>query len=196
MNIILCSIYCIIQFVYTHTIIIYTCWPWIAGIGYALVKEIARRGMNVIIVSRRENELKQVKYDIEGLYSDIKIEYIATDCSDVISSVDKIVEFVKGKNVSMLVNNVGVESGDPEPYAEKSVENMERIINVNIRFSSIITLKILPLIINNCKSNKLKGAVINLSSNASILDTPLLVGYTSSKGKYFICVVFNTFFDL
>jgi short-subunit dehydrogenase len=139
--------------------------------------------MNVIIVSRRENELQTVKSDIEGLYRDIKIEYIVADCSDVIKSVDKIVNFIKDKNITMLVNNVGVESGDPEPFAEKLVENLEKMINVNVRFSSMITLKVLPLIISNCKNSNLKGAVINLSSNASILDTPLLVAYTSSKGE-------------
>ena len=76
---------------------------------------------------------------------------------------------------------VGVESGEPCPYMEKNREDVDSIIDVNIRFSSQITLSLLSLLIKNCKEYNLKGAIINLSSNASILDSPLLVAYTAAK---------------
>jgi short-subunit dehydrogenase len=37
------------------------------------------------------------------------------------------------------------------------------------------------MLVSNCKASSLKGAVINLSSNASILNSPLLVAYTAAK---------------
>ena len=52
---------------------------------------------------------------------------------------------------------------------------------MNCRFSSQCTLSFLPVIVKNTKELSLRGAVINLSSNASVLDTPLLTAYTACK---------------
>ncbi len=72
------------------------------GIGYALCKEIATRGMNIVIVSRRESELQKIKTEFKSLFPAVKVEFLAADCSNAIPASEKIVEFIKTINITMV----------------------------------------------------------------------------------------------
>ena len=47
----------------------------------------------------------QLGYDFQRLFDEIKEEYIATDVNDLdITDIEKIREFVKNKNISLIIN--------------------------------------------------------------------------------------------
>ena len=111
----------------------------------------------------------------------IKVEYIIADSSRLKESLDSIKDCLSNKIVTVLVNNVGVETGEPEPFIDKNDSNIDRIIDVNIRFSTYLTRTLLPTIQMNCKKLGCKGAIINLSSIAGVISPPLMSTYAGSK---------------
>ena len=47
----------------------------------------------------------QLGYDFQRLFDEIKKEYIATDINDLdITNIEKVREFVKEKNISLIIN--------------------------------------------------------------------------------------------
>jgi NAD(P)-dependent dehydrogenase (short-subunit alcohol dehydrogenase family) len=49
--------------------------------------------------------------------------------------------------LSLLVNNVGVEFGDPCPLLLKQTQDIDGMIDINVRFSTLMTAKCLPLLL-------------------------------------------------
>ena len=62
----------------------------------------------------------QLGYDFQRLFNEIKEEYIATDVNDLdITNIEKVREFVKNKNISLIINcaaynNVDKAEDEPE----------------------------------------------------------------------------------
>ena len=61
----------------------------------------------------------QLGYDFQRLFDEIKKEYIATDINDLdITDIEKVREFVKNRNISLIINcaaynNVDKQNGIP-----------------------------------------------------------------------------------
>jgi 17beta-estradiol 17-dehydrogenase / very-long-chain 3-oxoacyl-CoA reductase len=81
------------------------------GIGFEMARELALRGMNIIIVSRSKDSLEKARGLILETNNKISVDYIVADCSKIDEAVQKIELGIRDKNVTMLINNVGVESG-------------------------------------------------------------------------------------
>ena len=75
---------------------------------------------------------------------------------------------ITGKDIGILVNNVGV-AGAVKYFHEDSEENMRNMINVNICSMTMMTKMILPGMIRNKR-----GAIINLSSICGIAPSPFM----------------------
>jgi len=71
-----------------------------------LANEMARRGMNVLIVSRKELSLQQAAKKISIDNPNITVEYLATDCAAVSTAVEAIKDRLLEKKFTVLVNNV------------------------------------------------------------------------------------------
>ena len=75
---------------------------------------------------------------------------------------------ITGKDIGILVNNVGV-AGVVKYFHEDSEENMRNMINVNICSMTMMTKMILPGMIRNKR-----GAIINLSSLGGLAPSPFM----------------------
>jgi 17beta-estradiol 17-dehydrogenase / very-long-chain 3-oxoacyl-CoA reductase len=91
-------------------------------------------------------------------------------------AIEKFSATLKGKTVSVLVNNVGVSHGHPEYFIETAPETIEAILNVNIMNTLLFTRSILPTMVQNNN-----GLVLNLGSFSGETPTPLLQTYGASK---------------
>ena len=81
------------------------------GIGKAFCQEFAKRGMNVILVSRTLDKLKRVERELKTEYPQIKFECIVFDFEKCIKAEDYLETFGPLKyrfDISILVNNVGL----------------------------------------------------------------------------------------
>ena len=76
---------------------------------------------------------------------------------------------ITGKDIGILVNNVGVAYDGLNYFHEDSEENMRNMINVNICSMTMMTKMILPGMIRNKR-----GAIINLSSIGGLAPSPFM----------------------
>jgi 17beta-estradiol 17-dehydrogenase / very-long-chain 3-oxoacyl-CoA reductase len=147
------------------------------GIGKAYCIELAKRGFNVVLVSRTKSKLDEVAKELEGKYK-VQTAVVAVDMSsadpkiyqDIAATVTKV-----GK-IGILVNNVGQSYDYPTKYLNVTKETEESLLQMNINTMHELTRIVLPLMVQNRK-----GAIINLSSFAGGIPTPLLSVYSAAK---------------
>ncbi|CAI2374829.1 unnamed protein product [Moneuplotes crassus] len=148
------------------------------GIGKGFAFELAKRGMNVVLVGRNQQKLDDVYTQIKNLYKDVDIKKVIFDFNkyytdDVIQDLTEKFEDIE--KCSILVNNVGVASaynhGDME---DQKTHNM---INVNITANTVMTKIFIPKLL----ANDQRAAMINIGSFIYNVPKPTLAVYSASK---------------
>lgn len=87
------------------------------GIGKALAVELARKGANVVLMSRTQSKLEEVRDAILAKYPKVQVEILAVDFTkidepSVRTSIKAVID--KVQDVGVLFNNVGVSYDFPE----------------------------------------------------------------------------------
>ena len=139
------------------------------GIGKSIAVLYAQEGADVVIISRKEEALKEVcKLNPQ------KITYVAGDITQT-ESIKKLVEYVKNKfgKLDILVNNAGW--CPVQPLKEIKIEDYDKAFNLDVRALVHITIEFLPLIL------KAKGNIINLSTVGATHRGPNLSMYLGAK---------------
>src|SRR3954451_22846472 len=91
-----------------------------SGIGADIARQLAKRGLGVTIVARREDRLKELAAELEA--TGVRVEVIAADVADpearatMIDAINR-----RGLDVEVLVNNAGYGSGGA--FAELDAES-------------------------------------------------------------------------
>ena len=143
------------------------------GIGKATALLFAKNGYNLIITARTKDRLESVAEEIRSLGGQALA--ITTDVSER-SSVEALVNLgiERFSGIDVLVNNAGVCMS--APMAETTIEDWERIINVNL-WGYIYTIKaLLPHFISRGKGN-----IINVGSFGGKVPLPKMTAYCTSK---------------
>src|SRR6202789_2576573 len=101
------------------------------GIGAAIAKRLAADGASVAITYAKDsNAASTVVKAIEGAGGKaIAIQADAADAKAITAAVEKTVASFGGLDV--LVNNAG--TAIPKPFEETTLEEMDRVIDINIR---------------------------------------------------------------
>jgi 3-oxoacyl-[acyl-carrier protein] reductase len=144
------------------------------GIGAAIAKRLAADGANVAITySKGADAAASVVKEIEQAGGKaIAIQADAADAAAVKAAVEKA--FATFGRLDVLVNNAG--TAIPKPFEEATLEEMDRIIDINIRGVFVATQAALKHIKNG-------GRIINIGSCVGErLMTPGLVPYSATKG--------------
>jgi NAD(P)-dependent dehydrogenase (short-subunit alcohol dehydrogenase family) len=146
-----------------------------AGIGEAIAKAFAREGASVVITGRRQGELDRVINDIEKDQGKaLAIAGSVTDESHVEETVRRTVQ--QFGRLDILVNNAGV--GDfGKRLHEIDDATWAQVLDVNLTGVFRMTRAVLPHMLEQGK-----GAIVNISSVASLLGLPTLPVYAASKG--------------
>lgn len=144
------------------------------GIGAAIAKRLAADGANVAITyTKGADAAAQVVKDIEKAGGKaIALQADATDPKAVKAAISKAVS-VFG-DLDVLVNNAG--TAIPKPFEETTLEEMDRVIDINLRGVFIATQAALKHMRNN-------GRIITIGSCVGERNgTPGLVAYAATKG--------------
>jgi len=143
------------------------------GIGKATAILFAKNGYDLIITARTKDKLEAVAAEIRLL--DRQVIAIAADTSD-----RQAIEFLISRGlerfgkIDVLVNNAGVCMS--APMSETSIEDWERIINVNL-WGYIYTINaLLPHFLD-----RQQGNIINVGSFGGKVPLPKMTAYCTSK---------------
>ena len=145
------------------------------GIGYAIAKELARRGANLIVsaTARSEDKLHELSSEIKDLGSECHI--FLEDLSRL-NSGRSLYDQIKLQNlhVDLLINNAGY--GRWGTFHEVEMEDYADMIQLNITSLSELSHLFIPDMIS-----KGEGGVINVGSVASLTPVPYSSVYAATK---------------
>ncbi len=143
-----------------------------SGIGEELAKNLASRGFNLILTSRRAERLKEIKEKLTSVF-DVKVKIICADLS-ITSECKRLYEEVKGVRIDMLINNAGF--GLFGRFEETDLDRELEMIDVNIKAVHILT----KLFLRDF-SKRNYGYILNVASIAGFMAGPLMATYYASK---------------
>ncbi|MEO8338505.1 MAG: SDR family oxidoreductase [Nitrospirota bacterium] len=146
-----------------------------AGIGEAIAIVFAREGASVVLTGRRQGELDRVVNDImKERGNAFAVAGSVTDESHVQETVRQAVQ--QFGQLDILVNNAGV--GDfGKRLHEIDDATWAQVLDVNLTGVFRMARAVLPQMLKQGK-----GAIINISSIASLVGLPALSAYAASKG--------------
>ncbi|XP_045135817.1 inactive hydroxysteroid dehydrogenase-like protein 1 [Portunus trituberculatus] len=145
------------------------------GIGKEYAKELARRGVNLVLVSRTMEKLHKVSAEIVREFG-VQTEVIQADFSGGRPIYEDIAKGLQGKEIGILVNNVGVLLSEPMEFGDVSEKDIWSHVNVNVASVPAMTKLVLPGMLKRGR-----GAIVNLSSTASTVPVPLSGIYSATK---------------
>ncbi|KAI0213983.1 Very-long-chain 3-oxoacyl-CoA reductase [Lamellibrachia satsuma] len=162
-----------------NIVTVYVCWAVVTGstdgIGKAYAFELARRGLNVVLVSRSAEKLADTAVEIEKKYQ-VKTKTVAVDFTGGPDIYEVVREELAGLEVGVLVNNVGITYNYPEFFNLLDDKRIRDIITCNIDSVTFMTRLVLTGMLE-----RRKGAIINVASVAGVTPTPLLTIYSATK---------------
>ena len=144
-----------------------------AGIGYALSKELVKRGSEVIVTARRKDRLETLAQEIEktGGKAHIFVEDLSMP-----ESGKKLYDQIKsaGLNIDILINNAGY--GRFGELTSNGRDDYSKMLQLNvITLTDLCHLYIPDMITQG------GGGIINVGSMASLSPIPYASVYASSK---------------
>ncbi|XP_021922530.1 inactive hydroxysteroid dehydrogenase-like protein 1 isoform X2 [Zootermopsis nevadensis] len=137
--------------------------------------ELARRGVNIVLISRTQQKLDEVAAEIESKFK-VKTKTIAADFSKGQPVFDVIEHELKDIPVGILVNNVGKQYSYPMYLGEVPQQELWDIVNINIGATTMMTRLIVPQM-----QKRKRGAIVNVSSGSELQPLPLMTVYAASK---------------
>lgn len=143
------------------------------GIGKAVAIALANEGVNVGLVARTEDTLKEVAQEMEG--RGVKVAYAAADVSSL-EQVEQAIENLTNElgKADILINNAGI--GKFASLAEMDPVEWKNIIDVNLLGTYYVTRTVLPQLIE-----KNAGDIINISSTNGLNGAATSSAYSASK---------------
>lgn len=145
------------------------------GIGKAYALELARRGVNICLISRSLDKLQKTADEIGSRFN-VKTKVIAADFSKGQTVFDHIEAVLKEIPVGILVNNVGRQYTYPMYLGEVPQQELWDIVNINVGATTMMT----RMVLDQMKERR-KGAIVNVSSASELQPLPLMTVYAASK---------------
>lgn len=144
-----------------------------SGIGREMAKNLATRGVNLILVARRTERLIELKEEIKFNCPDVKVKTITADLSKQQQCFD-LYDRVKDYRIDFLFNNAGF--GLYGAFTETDLNEELAMIDVNIKAVHILT----KLFLRDFTERN-SGYILNTASVAGFMPGPLLATYYATK---------------
>lgn len=149
------------------------------GIGKGFAFQLARKGLNLVLVGRNPDKLKEVSDSIQAKFDKSQIKTVVVDFSgDLNEGVQRIKETIEGLDIGVLINNVGVSYPYARFFHEVDDELLKSLIKINVEGTTKITQAVLPGMLQ-----RKRGAIVNIGSGAAIVipSDPLYAVYAATK---------------
>lgn len=147
------------------------------GIGKAMAFELAKKGCNVLLISRTQSKLEECKAELEAKHPKVTCEILAIDYSKYDSAAEtRIVKAIADKDIGVLVNNVGISYPNTKYFHELEAINVEQLMTLNVNSTTNMTRLVLPGMVS-----RKRGTVVSIGSAAGVSTSPLLSQYGAAK---------------
>uniref|UniRef100_A0A7S4IX45 Steroid dehydrogenase n=1 Tax=Odontella aurita TaxID=265563 RepID=A0A7S4IX45_9STRA len=148
------------------------------GIGKAYAQALAKKGMSVVLISRTEAKLQDLQKEInEKGYDGVETKYIVCDYSKFDDKArENVSNEIKGLDIGVLVNNVGVSYRYPRFFHELADDEVANLMEMNVNSTTWMT----KFVIGGMVERK-RGAIVNISSASAMYTLPLLGQYAAAK---------------
>jgi 17beta-estradiol 17-dehydrogenase / very-long-chain 3-oxoacyl-CoA reductase len=154
------------------------------GIGKAFCEEFAKKGFNIILVSRTLEKLKNVENELKSQFPNIKTHVIEYDFSKKTRLEDYLETFTQvndSYDICILVNNVGTNARGF--FSDVDIKSYYDMISVNCISQTMLT----KIFVGKMSNRGVRSAVIDLSSITSTIPLPFRSVYAATKSyNYFL----------
>jgi short-subunit dehydrogenase len=146
-----------------------------AGIGREFARQLAPAVNTMILVARRNDRLEALELELKIINPQLEVFCRQLDLRDQ-AALERFCNWLdeSGLSVDLLVNNAGL--GDRGAFIDSEWERVHAMLQVNIEALTYLTYRILP---SMRKSGC--GAILNVSSSASLVPVPHLAVYAATK---------------
>ncbi|MFC5408604.1 SDR family NAD(P)-dependent oxidoreductase [Larkinella bovis] len=145
-----------------------------AGLGKAFALQLARQGHNLILVSLPHEQLPELAAQIRRTCN-VRVAYFETDlCAR--PNIESLITWLQTSRFEIfyLINNAGM--GGSQAFDQADTERIERILQLNIIGTSLLTRLVLPFLLKFPQSY-----ILNVSSMAAFSPIPYKTVYPASK---------------
>lgn len=140
-----------------------------SGIGRDIARELAARGIRIIISGRNRGALEALRNEIGR----DRVKIFTADLADKNECL-KLYEFAKQYNVNILINNAGF--GAFGRFTSTELDRELEMIDVNIKAVHILA----KLFLRDFRE-KNRGYILNVASSAGFMPGPYMSAYYSTK---------------
>lgn len=143
-----------------------------AGIGREFARQLAARGINVVLVARRESLLRTTAAELEAQHG-VKTRVIASDLTQQ-RELRRIAEETADLDVGLLVNNAG--TAFYGPMLDNDLDGEVAITDLNVRA---------PMILSYLFARRMRergrGGLLIVSSMVGLLGVTHFANYAATK---------------
>lgn len=146
-----------------------------AGIGAEFARQLAPHCGTLVLVARRASRLADLSGRLQDAHPGLRVLAVEADLTDPearLQAVGHLLE--KGLVPDLLVNNAGM--GDYGDFVSANWGKLEAMLRLNVEALTHLTHALLPSMIAAGR-----GAIVNVSSLASLLPIPDFAVYAATK---------------
>jgi len=144
-----------------------------SGIGTAFARSLASQGYDLVLVARREAQLRSLADDVQRKFN-VNAQVFPADLSDPTQVKRLETQVAEIGDLEILINNAGF--GVPGKFVEIQAERNAEMIQVHILATVRLCRAALPGMISRGR-----GSIINVSSIAAFMATPRNATYSATK---------------
>ena len=143
-----------------------------SGIGEQFARQLARRGLNVLLVARRRERLEALAGELTRRRGP-QAEVIAVDLGEA-TAVDQVLAAVADRDIGLVVSNAGF--GLKGAFGSASRATLESMFNVNARTPLLLLHELLPRL-----RARTKAGIILTGSQEGEAPFPWSAAYAATK---------------
>lgn len=144
-----------------------------SGLGKEFAIECASRGMDLLLVALYGASLQHLANHLQRRFS-VEVRVFEADLTNNRQLMELAEKLAAFPNIRMLINNAG--TGGTEEITSSTVDSIDRIIQLNIKATALITRLLLPTLTANKPAR-----IINVSSMAAFSPIAYKTVYPASK---------------